>query len=367
MRIAFDSQIFVQQSYGGISRYFTRLAENLGYMEQQVGVFAPLYCNSYLSSLPEELVHGRYIHHFPPKTAKLFVAYNKFRSRRSMARWQPDLVHETYYSKSRIAPTECPVVITVLDMIHDLFPKDFLDHSKTVAVKQLAVDRADHVICISQNTKKDLMRLYGIPEGKISVVYLGFDQFSASSNKSRVVTPSGKPFILYVGNRGGYKNFLGLLNAVSSSEKLESEFNIVAFGGGQFTSSELKEISNLGFAENQVMQKGGSDDLLGVLYSSASAFVYPSLYEGFGIPPLEAMAHQCPVISSNTSSMPEVVGNAAELFDPESKEEMRSAIEHVVFSSERTRLLVSHGAERIKQFSWEKCSNETLNVYNKVL
>ncbi len=367
MRIAFDSQIFVEQSYGGISRYFTRLAENLDYMGQQVGIFASFHRNSYLASLPESLVHGRCIRRYPPKTARVIVAYNKFSSRRAIAKWRPDLVHETYYSMARSASSSSPVVITVLDMIHDLFPSHFAAQDKTIAIKRQAVERADHVICISHNTKLDLMRLYETPASKISVVHLGFDRFAGSPDLHRYVTPTGKPFILYVGSRAGYKNFDGLLKAVSSSAKLLADFDIVAFGGGKFSANELAALPSLGFSEHQVVYQGGSDELLGALYSSASAFVYPSRYEGFGIPPLESMAHGCPVVCSNVGPLPEVVGDAAEFFDPGVLEAMRRAIENVVFSQARTDQLVSRGHARLEQFSWKKCAEETFDVYNKVL
>ena len=103
------------------------------------------------------------------------------------------------------------------------------------------------------------------------------------------------------------------------------------------------------------------------LYKDAIAFVYPSLYEGFGIPPLEAMAHQCPVVSSNTSSMPEVIGHAGEYFDPKEPESIKVAIENVVFSQSRIRDLKAKGLERIQVFSWQKCAKETLAIYKDMV
>jgi glycosyltransferase involved in cell wall biosynthesis len=110
----------------------------------------------------------------------------------------------------------------------------------------------------------------------------------------------------------------------------------------------------------------GSDDLLGRLYSSASVFIYPSLYEGFGIPPLEAMAHDCPVAASNTSSIPEVVGEAAELFDPEDQGDMRAAMERIACSAEHARALVSKGRRQIEKFTWDACAQATLDVYRQI-
>lgn len=366
MRIAFDYQTFVLQSYGGISRYFARLAQGLTDFEQQVKVFAPLHRNSYLSCLPENIVSERHVSRFPSKTARLFLAYNHIQSRLKIYGWKPDLVHETYYSRFGSAPRNCPVVITVHDMIHELFPKDIPKGDNTAAIKSIAIQRSDHIICVSENTKRDLMRIYGIPANKISVVYHGFDQFSQGKGLEIETFVESKPFLLYVGQRSGYKNFSGFLESVATSRKLMRDFNVVAFGGGGFSLNELKLINSLGFSDGQVRQKSGNDKLLGNYYSSASAFVYPSVYEGFGIPPLEAMAHNCPVVSSNTSSMPEVIGDAAEFFNPLETDDIRQSIESVVYSNEKTMLLRRLGVAQANKFSWSKCASETLKIYKSL-
>jgi glycosyltransferase involved in cell wall biosynthesis len=366
MRIAFDCQAFVLQSNGGISRYFTRIAQGLMNMEQQVRVFAPLHRNHHLPSLPQESIYGRYTNRYPPKTTRLFLALNQLKSRSRIARWKPDLVHETYYARFGSAPRECPTVITVYDMIHELFQNEIPFTDNTTRNKRIAINRADHVLCISENTKLDLMRLHGTPASKLSVVHLGFDQFVAREGLLAPHTLSSKPFLLYVGNRAGYKNFAGLLKSAAASKRLISDFDIIAFGGEKFSSAELRLIRSLGFAENQVRHKSGDDSLLGNLYSLARAFVYPSIYEGFGIPPLEAMAHHCPVISSNTSSMPEVIGAAGEYFNPIDTDDMSHAIEAVVYSDSRIDELIKLGERQLTAFSWNKCTQETLNVYRSL-
>lgn len=368
MRVAFDCQTFVLQSYGGISRYFARIAQGLSDLEQQVRIFAPLHRNSYLPTLPKEIVNGRHIRGYPRKTTRLFLAYNQFLARSAIAKWKPDLVHETYYSRRPSAPQRCPAVVTVYDMIHELFPQAFPVTDNTAAKKRTAIDRADHVICISENTKSDLMRLYGTAASKVSVVHLGFDQLAPREVSKQTVAVTGRPFLLYVGERSrSYKNFTGFLKAVASSSRLLGDFDIVAFGEPQFSAGELKAISSLGFGEHQVRQQSGGDTVLGSFYSAARALVYPSQYEGFGIPPLEAMAHNCPVISSNTSSMPEVIGSAGEYFNPGDTDEMRQVIESVVYSDSRIDALRSAGAERIKAFSWDKCTRQTLGIYQSLV
>ena len=366
MRIALDYQAFSLQSYGGISRYFTSLAQGLIDLQQQVQVFAPLHRNRYVSTLPSGVVNGHEFIKFPPQTKSLFAIYNQVVSRKKIANWQPHIVHETYYSGFGSAPKNCPTVVTVHDMIHELFRGEFSALDKTIRLKRIAIERADHIICISENTKQDLMRLNGTPASKITVVHHGANQFFDRGIDS-VDISNARPYLLYVGDRSyGYKNFFGLLKAVASSKKLLKDFEIVAFGGKQFLSTELALIKSLGFSDNQVKQVNGDDTLLGKYYHAAQAFVYPSHYEGFGIPPLEAMAHKCPVISSNSSSMPEVIGDAAEYFLPSSTDNMRHAIESVVYSESRKDELRRKGLSRLPHFSWDKCSFETLVVYQSI-
>ena len=176
-----------------------------------------------------------------------------------------------------------------------------------------------------------------------------------------------KPYLLYVGSRSGYKNFDMFINAIASSKNLIDEMNIICFGGGVFSKLELVHFEGLGFKKGQINQVSGGDELLGSFYRGAVAFVYPSLYEGFGIPPLEAMVNDCPVICSNTSSVPEVVGDAGKYFDPNSVDDMRESIESVVYSESQRDSLRVLGKNRLRNFSWEKCANETLTVYKSLV
>lgn len=363
MRIAFDYQAFTLQTYGGISRYYARLAREYLSEGDQVNIFAPLHINAYLAELPSECIQGKRLDRFPHKTTRAFNLYNRLISRKAMIQWQPNIVHETYYAQHGSTANNCPTVITVHDMIHELLPQEFSKWNNTGETKKIAIERADHVICVSENTKKDLINLLGTPSEKISVVRHGFDKFENEKIGVQRHEIERKPFLLYVGPRTGYKNFTKLLEAVAASHQIKSDFDVLAFGGGKFSVAELALVANLGFSGNQVNQISGDDALLGKYYAKARAFVYPSLYEGFGIPPLEAMAHNCPVVCSNTSSMPEVIGKAGEYFDPTSTEAMRHAIESVVYSDSRIAELKELGSERLTHFSWSKCADQTRRVY----
>lgn len=367
MKIAFDHQAFNLQSYGGISRYYTILAEELLKKHQDIHVFAGLHRNNYLSRLPSKFVSGIKLNKYPSRTDYLFTAFNHYLTDYQMNKWRPDIIHETYYSFMNPSKSNAIRITSVYDMIHELFPQMFSTSDNTSQRKRKTFSRVDHIISISHSTKKDLVELFGVDEDKISVVHLGVDIASFKRPDTNKNDLSNKPYLLYIGPRGGYKNFERVLDAMATSAQLKQDFNLLAFGGGVFTASENSTINRLGFTTNQINQIDGNDSKLVELYHNASAFIYPSLYEGFGLPPLEAMASSCPVISSNTSSMPEVIGTAGEYFDPYSVDEIRESIERVVYSSSRMDELKILGLNRAKLFAWDKCANETLAIYKRMV
>jgi glycosyltransferase involved in cell wall biosynthesis len=363
MRIAYDCQTFTLQAYGGISRYFVRLAEEMKMRGEEIRIFAPYHCNQLLSTLDQSIVQGKriYSRDFPKPMALAIMVINQALSKKEIGKWEPNIVHETYYAIRRSGPKKCPVVITVYDMIHEKFPQFFHKADPTSFLKRLAIKRADHIICISESTKRDLVQLFPFVENKVSVVHLGFSLFKLEEKTAHV----DRPYLLYVGSRSGHKNFYNLLNSFANSKRLRSEFDLIAFGGGGFTGAELKIINGLRFANLQVRQISGNDNLLAMYYKNASAFVYPSFYEGFGLPPLEAMAQNCPVVSSNTSSMPEVIGEAGEYFDPTSIDQITCAIENVVLSQSRRDELINLGSKRLDLFTWHNCANQTQQIYHR--
>lgn len=366
MKIAFDHQTFTYQSYGGISRYYTILANELLRKDQEVKIFAGLHRNNYASDLPENLVKGIKLNKYPPKASRVFHWLNHGFSQIQTKVWQPDIIHETYYSALPTLRTKAVRITTVHDMIHELISDQFSPSDKTTQWKKKTFERVDHIISISHNTKRDLIQLFGVDESKISTVYHGVDLevFQEPKIENQF---TGQPYILYVGSREGYKNFNGLLKACMSSKLLKNQIRIIAFGGGCLSRKEMSKINEFGFKEGFVQQIGGSDKLLASLYANAKCFVYPSFYEGFGLPPLEAMAAKCPVVSSNTSSMPEVVNQAGVYFDPYNTDEIRIAIERVITDKDLRSKLIRLGLENIKHFSWQKSANQTLNVYKNII
>jgi len=368
MRIAFDHQIFGWQEYGGISRYSLELAMALsGYCGQEVGIICPLYVNRYLDEAPSGLVmNGRRVPVFR-RSGRIYRLINSILAAPAMRRFRPDIVHETYFSRRPSAPRGVATVLTVYDMIHERFPENFSPADPTRREKAAAVFRADHIICISEQTRKDLIEFLDVPPEKTSVVHLGFALSRDGGASVGACRAPERPYLLYVGQRAGYKNFEGLLRAYAGSARLRASHDLVCFGGGAFTAKEFELMSSLRVAGAGVRQVSGDDALLESYYRHAQVFVYPSRYEGFGIPPLEAMSFDCPVVCSNVSSIPEVVGDAAEMFDPASVESMQASIERVVGDEAWRGELIRRGASRHRSFSWNRCGEQTLEIYRMVL
>jgi glycosyltransferase involved in cell wall biosynthesis len=364
MKVVFDDQIFCWQEYGGVTRYFYELSRRLtNGADITASIVAPLYVTRYFSEDGVKVKGVRI-----PKvrnSGRIISALNSLVAPAIISSEHPDVLHETYFYRRRsLAPRGCRTVLTVFDMIQEKYPDYFLARDHTTEAKWAAVMRADRVICISANTQRDLIETFGVPPEKTVVIHLGFTLTNQGGPAASLTESS--PFLLYVGLRERYKNFDALLTAYSSSAVLRNNFSLVAFGGGRFSTVEVQRIRALGLQES-VRQISGDDALLSRLYRQSAAFVYPSLYEGFGIPPLEAMSFDCPVICSNKSSLPEVVGDAACLFDPTDIDAMRAAIELVIGSPDYRSDLIKRGRERIQHFSWDRTAKETIEVYRELL
>lgn len=362
MKVLFDYQIFASQRYGGISRYFSEVAKHLAHVgDVDTHVLCPLYVNEYIRSVDGVSVWGEHVYR-PPHSTILMRSVNAALSLFfAEARAAVDVYHETYFSRLRAAPRGSVSVVTVHDMIHEKFAAHFSTLDRTSNAKRVAVARADHVICVSENTKRDLLTLFNVDPRRVSVVYHG------SSLRARTpFAPTQRlPQLLYVGSRGPYKNFAKFIEALGLSRLPREGVSLVCFGGGPLSRTEEAMIAKLGLRQ-YVRQVPGSDDILLRLFSESAALVYPSLYEGFGIPVLEAMSCGCPVACSNTSSLPEIVGDAAALFDPTDAESMCKAIESILFSPARSAELVARGLHRSTEFSWERSAAATLDVYRSI-
>lgn len=362
MKVLYDHQIFAAQAYGGVSRYFCEIGSRIAAMPGiEASVLCPLYASNYLRKQSGLKVWGRPVRRLPHSTLAMRAVNAAIAPFYRQARKGTQVYHETYFSRFDLAPRGAARVVTVHDMIHEKFPRDFPWLDRTRGAKQAALRRADHVICVSENTRRDLFEMLDVDPGRVSVVPHG------SSLQWREPTPptQRRSQLLYVGARGHYKNFASLVRAFGLSRLPREGFSLACFGGGPFSPAEHSMLSDCGVRQC-VTQRGGDDTVLLQLFMESTALVYPSLYEGFGIPPLEAMSCGCPVACSNTSSLPEVVGSAAESFDPHDIDAIRTAIEAIAFSSTRSAELIAAGYRQASRFSWNRSAEATFQAYRMV-
>ena len=366
MKVLYDHQIFSAQVFGGISRYFFELMRCFSLDAGVDFELALRYSNNaYLrrSGLvtstpfsPERRFFGR---------TTIINTVNTLVSRRAVRSGKFDLLHPTYYNPYYLPVLGSrPSVVTVYDMTHELYPELFARNDRTREWKRAVLGAATAIVAISGNTKRDLLRFYPLDESRVTVIHLASSLQTGRDDAVPAALPGR--YLLFVGQRGGYKNFSGFIKGVAPLIRDHADLSVVCAGGGPFTPQEQASIAALGMA-GRVLQYTASDDLLWTLYRHAEAFVFPSRYEGFGIPVLEAFAAGCPVLVSNRSSLPEIAGNAAVTFDPDDADSLQSAVEQVIGDTVCRAGLIARGRARGNEFSWERVASETRAVYESVL
>ncbi len=369
MKILYDHQIFVFQDFGGISRYFYELM-NVFEKDKEISFDLSLeYSNNFYIRKAGFVKCKPFLEtrNFRGKT-RLLNFINKQVKKKLLLKKEYDIFHPTYYDPYFLDYSgDKPFVLTIYDMVYELFPQIFSSRDKTSERKKLLASKATKIIAISENTKRDIIKLLGIKEDKIEVIYLANPLCADAIEKGKVtVSELPQKYLLFVGNRRVYKNFDTFVESISSLLQNDNDLHLICAGGGKFTPSEIANLEKLGVI-NKVTQCSFDDNILAQLYKNALAFVFPSLYEGFGIPVLEAFTCGCPVVTSNKSSLPEVAGDAAEYFDPADKMSISSAVKKVIYDHDLRSELKGKGHERLKGFSWEKTANNTKKLYQSIL
>lgn len=331
MNIHLDNIIYSLQTMGGISVYWGKLTKKLSLIQKNIQIL------QYQDNK--------------------WYRYSSFKKQLQKA----DIFHSSYYRTSK--QKNIVNIITVYDFTYEYYRSGLAKYIHTYQ-KMRAIKNSDGIICISENTKNDLIKFNpNIDENKIQTIYLSAaDEFVKLEEPNQFLDGDykilkDKNYILYIGDRSSYKNFDIAVDTVNQLQN----YHLVVVGGKDLNDEERKSIKNEYFHFHGI----NSNDL-NILYNNAFCLLYPSSYEGFGIPIVEAMKAGCPVVSSNISSIPEVAGDAGLLVDEISsysfiKEIFR--LENENFRDE----VISKGLEQAEKFNWDKCANETYEFYQKIL
>ena len=388
MRILYDDQGFLER-HGGVSRYFTELMKRL---PDGVERCLPLVStvNAYLQKAPFNLPpHKRSIDDFVARWGG-----ERFRHILGLvywrcARWLPgfgagerenermveaalrkgdfDVFHMTGPHWVRpdwqIAAGRKPIVVTV----HDLVPDMLWGNRRVMECRRLVLAAAARIIAVSENTKRDIIRLYNVPEDKIAVIHHGCMEMGPDPMAPE--PPVAGPYLLHVGKRDDYKNFKWLVRVLAPFLKVHDGLRLFCTGS-PFRPDEAKLLDRLGIAD-RVHQAFVTDEQMPALFANAEVFISPSLYEGFGMPILDAFAAGCPAVISNASCFPEVGGDAALYFNPRGDgADLLAHLEVILGEANGAKgiraELVEKARIRAKGFSWENCVQKTLDVYRQV-
>lgn len=369
MRILFDDEIFFRQRFGGVSRIFATLLASISKNSAHQVTFRCGYSeNEYLLQLyPNTPSFFRNLH-FPFKGKLIRNIYGRFShviTTRQLMSGKVDVFHPTFYADYYLPvlqKSKVPLVFTVHDLIHEQTHNN--SHYQQMAnIKARNIKLADQIIVVSEHTKKDLLRIYPeVQAEKVHVVPL------AQSLPEHEVRPATIPehYILFTGERGGYKNFSNLLKAFALIRPDYPQLHLFCAGGQPLNNTEIQLANELG-VKPLLTQARLTDEELRYAYRHAAVFVFPSTYEGFGIPMLEAFNSKVPVVANNATSLPEVGGDAAFYADATKPQALADGIQKVLSDAQLRAELIHKGYLRSLKFSWENHVQQTISVYNKAL
>lgn len=392
MKVLYDYQMFNTQNVGGITRYFYELITNFD-NDNEVSWEIPIRhsSNLYLNK------HPRFKGNLLPNPVKYY--HNKgllskinFVKEKLLYKVNNMIHHNQYYGVEYVKDKKLCIekikegnfdifhptyfdsyfmdyigdksfVLTVHDLINQIFPEISLHHP--IDKTQAMIKRANRIVTVSESTKKDLINIFEVDESKIDVIHLAnpLDE-SAEPVSESFIAGMPKKYLLYVGGRWDYKNFLFFAQMFSSLAREHPNVHVVCTGS-PFNASENYLLNKLGI-KHLFHNAFVSDTELSFLYKNAVAFVFPSMYEGFGLPILEAFSCGCPVLASNSSSLTEVGGDAAIYFEPKNPESLLNAL-RIVKNPELRQEHIQKGYEQLLKFSWQTTAELTKRTYEKTL
>ena len=360
MKILYDHQIFTMQKFGGISNYFFELHKSTQYNSEIITKYSN---NVFIKNknILDKFEHNKYINFI---YRKFVWKMNENYCNKIIKQQDFDLLHPTYFNTYFLKKIgNKPFIITIHDTIHEIFPSLFNKKDNTIEKRKELIYKAKRIIAISENTKKDIINYYDIPSDKIDVIYHGYDQYENPINK--LIPNLPKKYILFVGNRNRYKNFKFLCQAIADILKNNKDLYLVC-SGYSFNLDEYIFLEKLGINKKVVHYFFNKDSMYSA-YNNAIMFIYPSLYEGFGIPILDAFYARCPTILSNASCFPEIAKNGALYFDIGDKISLQEKVHTLLTNNKVKEDLINKAQIRLADFSWENTRKETYQSYCKTL
>ena len=368
MRIGIDSRSLNQKGLG-VGRYLFNLLRHYPELDRS---------NEYLLYIKKKGLPSA-LSNFRSKAISLplinsNLAWLNLRLPVELVKDKIDLFHCPFYGLPVYQP--CPMVVTIHDIIYEIHPEWFpkLQGASFRFLSRLGAKTAKKIIAVSEHTKKDIMERYHVPEKKIEVIYEAPDDryrmIKDEALLKRIEQKYGitKDFLIHVGAIHERRNIISLLKVFKRLKESGRDLQLVLVGSIQWSFIDLKRmLLYMGLKSDVIHLEYISDEDLVCLYNAARLFVYPSLYEGFGLPLVEAMACGTPIAASNVSSIPEVVGDAAVLFDPYNEDEMLDSIRMVIDDKSARDSLISRGLSRVKRYSWTTAAKRTIELYNQAV
>lgn len=377
MKVYYDGIIYSWQETGGVWRYCNELilgASKNNDVEPILLLRTPSFSsfpnaknirvckvfNQRLSNLGKAYGIGR----------KALAPLNQILLERYFSHVSSGVFHSTYYSTFR--NLKIPQVLTVHDLIQERFSNFF--HSSAdrrfIERKKLCIERADVILCNSETTKQDLQNFYAVDANKITVTYLGVGAAFQKHNKvtdkeiQAFTARQSLPFLLYVGQRGLYKNFKFLLYSFAHST-ISKNYILVVAGGGKLEQEEREYVHSLGLTDKVVFLGRVKEYELKKLYTECLAFIYPSLYEGFGLPIIEALSCGAKVLASDIPAFKEVGGSFVSYFNPENSQDLISKLDKLRME-DKNRLDQSLLNSWLEKFTWDRMLSTTLQIYRQL-
>lgn len=364
MRIAIDARKLHDYGIGTYVRNLIRALARIDHQNEYALLCRPADCDA-IAALGDNF-------RAVPEPSGNYSVKEQWHVPLTLRRVKADVFHAPHYVLPQFLP--CPAVVTIHDCIHLRFP-EYLPNRFAYGYAKLfmtmAARQATRVLTVSEASKRDILGYLRVPAAKVEVIYNGLDdRFSRSPDTAEVELVRQRfqltdPYLLYAGNIKPHKNVDRVIEAFARLKKRGHEsLKLLIIGDEISKSPQLRRAVHRLQLHQQVRFLGFvSNDTLAVLFRLASVFVFPSLYEGFGLPPLEAMASGTPVVTSNVSSLPEVVGDAALLVDPRDAAAIAGAVERILEDPALRQALVQKGLVRSREFSWERAALRIKDVY----